>query len=191
MRADDLGLVEQRQLAGGFENALDDEHHVRAAGIIFVEYERHIVLIGPGQDAFAEFGDLLAILQDDGILADQVDAADVAVEIDADARPVEAGGDLLDVGRLAGAVIAGHHDAAVVGKPREDGQGGLAVEQVVRVEIRHVLRGLGIGGDIEVRIEAEELLHRHLDVGHAVRFRSGLCIHVMNSSCSGVRRGGF
>ena len=62
MRADHLRLVEQRELAGDFENALDDEHHIGAAGVIFVEDQRHVVLIGPGQNAFAEFGDLLAVL---------------------------------------------------------------------------------------------------------------------------------
>ena len=145
VRADDLRLVEQGELAGGFENALDDEHHVGAAGVIFVEDQRHIVLIGPGQNAFAEFGDLLAILQHDGILADQIDAADVAVEIDADAGPVEAGGDLLDMGRLAGAMIAGDHHAAVVGKARQDRQRGLAVEKIILIEIGHVFGGRGIG----------------------------------------------
>ena len=149
-------LVEQRQLARAFENALDHEHHVRAAGVIFVEHQRHVVLVGPGQDAFAEFGDLLAFLQHDRVLADEVDARDVAVEVDADARPVEAGGDLLDVGRLAGAVVARHHDAAVVGKAREDGERGLAVEQVVRVEVRNMLRGLGVGGNLHVRCRSRK-----------------------------------
>ncbi len=149
MRADDPRLVEQGQLAGGFENALDDEHHVGAAGIIFIENQRHVVLIGPGQNAFAEFGDLLAVLQHDRILADEIDAADVAVEIDADAGPVEAGGDLLDMGRFAGAMIAGDHDAAVVGKAGEDRERGLAVEEIVLVEIGHMLAGLGIGRHFE------------------------------------------
>jgi hypothetical protein len=44
VRADDAALVEQRQAAGRFQHALDDEHHVRAAGIVFVEDERDIVL---------------------------------------------------------------------------------------------------------------------------------------------------
>ncbi len=35
--ADDAALVEQREAAGGFEHALNDEHHVGAAGIIFVK----------------------------------------------------------------------------------------------------------------------------------------------------------
>src|SRR3546814_3739046 len=35
---DDAVLVEQRQLAFHLQHALDDEHHVRAAGVIFVEH---------------------------------------------------------------------------------------------------------------------------------------------------------
>ena len=105
-------LVEQRQPAGGFEHALDHEHHVGAAGVIFVEAERDIVLQGPRQDAVAEFGDLQAVPDHDRVLADEVDAADVAVEVDAHARPVEPRRDLLDMGRFAGAVIARDDDAA-------------------------------------------------------------------------------
>jgi hypothetical protein len=88
----------------------------------------------PGQDAFAELGDLLAVAQNDRVLADQVDAADVAVQVDADAGPVEASGDLLDMRRLAGAVIALDQDAAVVGEPGEDRERGLAVEAIGGVE---------------------------------------------------------
>ena len=89
-----------------FEHALDHEHDVGPAGVVFVETQRDIVLQRPGQDAVAEFGDLLAVLEDDGVLADEIDARDVAVEIDAHAGPVKARGDLLDMGRFAGAVIA-------------------------------------------------------------------------------------
>ena len=108
------------------------------------------MLIGERQDAFAELGYLLAVLQHNGILADEVDTADVAVEIDADAGPVEAGGDLFDMGRLAGAVIAGHHDTAVIGKAREDRQRRLAVEQIILIEVRNMFRCPGIGGHVEV-----------------------------------------
>ena len=118
MRPDHPVLVEQRQAARDFQHALDHEHHVRAAGVVFVEAQRDIVLQRPGQDAVAEFGDLLAVLEDDRVLADEIDAADMAVEIDAHAGPVEPRGDLLDMGRLAGAVIAGDHDAAVVRRSR-------------------------------------------------------------------------
>ena len=86
-----------------------------------------------------ELGDLLAVAQDDGVLADQVHAADVAIEVDAHARPVEARGDLLDVTRLAGAMPPLHHHAPVVHEPREQRQRGVAVEDVVGVERRHVL----------------------------------------------------
>ena len=142
VRADDAVLVEEGEAAGGFEHALDDEHHVRPAGIVLVENQRHIVLIAPGKNSLAELGDLLAVLQHDRILADEIDAADVAVEIDADARPVQAGGDLLDMGRLAGAMIAGDHDAPVVGKAGEDRERGLAIEDVVLVEVGDLVGGL-------------------------------------------------
>ena len=72
------------------------------------------------------------------VLADQIDTADVAVEIDAHAGPVEPCGDLLDVGRFAGAVIAGDHDAAVPGKAGEDRERGGAIEAIIRIDLRHM-----------------------------------------------------
>ena len=160
-----------------FENALDNEHDVRPTGIILIENQRDIVLIGPWQDSFAEFSDLLALFQDDRVLADQVDAADVAVEIDADARPVEAGGDLLDMGRFAGAMITGDHHAAVIRKAGENRERRLAIEQIVLVEIGHMLARLGIGGHFETGIEAEELAHRHFHVRQGSGFAIGHRIH--------------
>ena len=79
---------------------------------------------------------------DDGVLADQVDAADVAVEVDAHAGPIEPGRHLLDMSRLAGAVIAGDDDAAVLGEAGENGERGRPVEAVIGVELGHVLVGL-------------------------------------------------
>ena len=166
VRADDPGLVEQGQAAGGFQHALDDEHDVRAAGVVFVEDERDIVLVGPGQDAVAEFGDLLALADDDGVLADEVDTGDVAVEVDAHTGPVEPCCDLLDVGRLAGAVIAGHHDAAVVGEAGQDRHRGGAVENIVRIDIRDIGVGLAVGGHFHVDIDSEHLAHVDAGVGH-------------------------
>ena len=142
MRLDHPALVEERQAAGLLQHALDHEHHVRAAGVVLVEDERDVVLQRPGQDAVLELGDLLALLQHDRVLADEVDARDVAVEVDAHAGPVEARRDLLDMGRLAGAVIARDHDAAVAREAGQDRERRLAVEQVVRVEVRHMLLGL-------------------------------------------------
>ena len=141
MRPDDPALVEQRQPPGDLEHALDDEHHVGAAGVVFVEADRDVVLQRPRQHAVAKLGDLLAVLEHDRVLADEVDARDVAVEIDAHQRPVEPGGDLLDVGRLAGAVIAGDHHPAIEGEARQDRERGVAVEQIVGIEVRHVLVG--------------------------------------------------
>ena len=128
MRPDHPVLVEQGQLALDLQHALDHEHHVRTTGVVFVEHEGASVLQRPRQDAFAEFGHLLAVLQDDRVLADQIDTADVAVEVDADTGPVQPSRHLLDMGGFPGAVIALDHDAAVVGKPGRDRQGGFAVE---------------------------------------------------------------
>ena len=107
----------------------------------------------------------LPSLHDDGILADQIDTADVAVEIDAHARPVQPCRDLLDMGRLAGAVIAGDHDAAVLGKAGENGERGGAIEAVIRIDIRHMRIDFGIGRHLEVAVDAEYLPDRHLHVG--------------------------
>ena len=81
----------------------------------------------------------LPSLQDDRVLADQVDPADVAVEVDADAGPVQPRRHLLDVRRLAGAVIALDHDPAVVGEAGQDRQRRVAVELVGRVDVGHIL----------------------------------------------------
>ena len=88
----------------------------------------------------------------------------MAVEIDAHAGPVEARGDLLDMGRLAGAVIAGDHDAAVVGKAGQDRERRFAVEQIVRIEIRHMFVRLRIGRNLQIAIDAEDLADRDLHV---------------------------
>src|SRR5207249_2535154 len=103
------------------------------------EAERDIVLVGPRQDAVAEFGDLLAVLDDDRVLADQVDTADMAVEVDAYAGPVEPRRNLLDVGRLAGAVVTRDDDAAVARKARQDRERGRPVEAVILIDIGHMI----------------------------------------------------
>jgi len=94
----------------------------------------------------------------------------MAVEVDADARPVEAGRNLLDMGRLAGAVIAGDHHAAVLGEPGEDRERSGAVEAIVAVDFRHVRIDFGIGGNFQVAIDPEHLPDRHLHVGQADGF---------------------
>ena len=170
MRLDHLVLVEQRQAAGDLQHALDHEHHVGAAGVVFVEHQRDVVLQRPRQDAVAEFRDLLAVPDDDGILADQIDTADVAVEIDAHARPVQPGRDLLDMSRLAGAVITGDHDAAVLGEAGEDGKRGGAVEAIVGVDFRHMRVDFGVGWHLEIAVDPENLPDRHLHIGQTGDF---------------------
>ena len=164
---------EQGQLAVDLEHALDHEHHVGAAGVVFVEHQGRRVLQRPRQDAFAEFGDLLAVAQHDRILADQVDTRDVAVEVDAQAGPVEAGRDLLDVGRLAGAVIALDHDAPVVGEAGEDRHRRVAIEQVGVVDLGHVLGRGTESRDFHVAVDAEKLARRNLDIRHARNILAG------------------
>src|SRR6266478_1838158 len=68
------------------------------------------------------------------------------------------------MGRLAGAVIAGNHDAAVLGEPCEDRKCGGAIEPVVRIDLRHMRIDFGIGGHLEVAVDAEDLPDRHLHV---------------------------
>src|SRR5262249_56053409 len=126
-----------------------------------------IVLIRPRQDAVAELGHLLAVLDDDRILADQVDTADVAVEVDAHAGPVEPRRHLLDVGRLAGPVVAGDDHPAVLSESGEDRQRGGAIEAVVAVDIRHVLVGLRVGRHFHIAIDSKHLPDRHLHVRQA------------------------
>ena len=160
MRADHPILVEQRQLALHLQHALDHEHHIRPAGVILVEHKGTGVLQRPGQDSLAELGDLLAVAQHDGVLADQVDAADVAVQVDADARPVQPGRHLLDMRGLAGAVIALDQDAPVEGEAGDDRQRRLKVELVGVVDIRHVLGPHGECRHLDVAVDAKHLARR-------------------------------
>ena len=109
----------------------------------------------------------------------------MAVEVDAHARPVQAGGNLLDMGRLAGAVIAGDQHAAIARKAGEDGKRRLAVEKIVGVEIRHMLVRLGIGRDFEIAVDAENLADRDFHVGQGGPF-DGCFSH--DSSVASSRR---
>ena len=158
-------LVEQGQLAVGLQHSLDDEHHVGPAGIIFVEHQRHRMLQRPGQQPFAKLGHLLTVLEHDRVAADQVDAADVSVEIDADARPVEPRRDLLDVGRLAGAVIALDHHPAVAGEAGADRHRRVRIEHIGRVEVGNPLVRLAERRHLKVAVDPECLAHLHHLVG--------------------------
>ena len=111
-----------------------------------------------------------AVAEHDGIAADQVDAADMAVEVDAHARPVEPRRDLLDMGRLAGAVVAGDQDAPVAGEAGEDRERRVAVEQIVRIEIGNMLVGLRIGRHLEIAVDPEDLADGDFHVGRGCPF---------------------
>ena len=165
MRRQHAVLVHQRELAVALEHALDHEHHVGPAGVVFVEDQRDRALQGPRHDAFLELGDLLALAQHHRVLADQVESADVAVEVDTHARPVEARRDLLDVGRLAGAVQPLHHHAPVADEAGQDRQGDVGVEAVDRVDFWHVLVALAERRHLQVGIDAEHAAHRQQPIG--------------------------
>ena len=164
---DHAALIEQGELALHLQHALDDEHHIGPAGVVLVEHERGVRLQRPRQDAFAELGDLLAFADHDGVLADKVDAAHMAVEVDAHARPIQPRRHLLDMRRFAGAVVALDHHAAVVREARQDRQRGLAVEQIVGIELRHIFARLGVGRDLHRTVDAEHLPDRHLHIRQA------------------------
>jgi len=108
---------------------------------------------------------VLAVAQEDGVAADEVEPAQVAVEVDAHARPVQARRHLLDVRRLAGAVIAGDDHPPVLGEPGEHRQRGLAIEEIVLVDIGDMLVGLREGRHFHVGIDPEHLAHLYHAVG--------------------------
>src|SRR3546814_8429678 len=70
--------------------------------------------------------------------------------------------------RLAGAVIALHHHAAIVCKARENRHGRVGIEDIARVQIGHPLVLFGKGGHHHVGVEAEQLARRDLEeIGRA------------------------
>ncbi len=87
------------------------------------------------------------------------------VQVDADAGPTQPRRDLLDMARLAGAMIALHHDAPVIGKARQNRERGIRVEHIGGVEIGHPLVRLGKGRDFHININAEHFPRIHLTVG--------------------------
>ena len=95
----------------------------------------------------------------------EIYAADMRVQIDADARPVEPRRDLLDMRRLARPVIALDHHAAVVREARAHGERRVRVEHVCRVEVGHPLVRLRKGGHPHVDVDPEQLMHAHRLVG--------------------------
>ena len=80
-------------------------------------------------------------------------------------RPVEPRRDLLDVGRLAGAVIALDHDPAVAGEAGADRHRRVGVEHIGGVEVGNPLVRLAEAGHFQVAVDAERVAHLHHLVG--------------------------
>ena len=131
--------IKQGQLAVNFKHPLDHKHHICTTRIIFVKNNGYRILQCPGQDAFTEFGYLLAITQHNGVFADQVDTADMAVQIDPDTGPVQARCHLFDMGGFAGAVISLDHHPAVMAKPGQDSQRCIMIKLVGLVDGGHII----------------------------------------------------
>ena len=155
IRVDHPVGIQKGQLAIDFQNPLDNKHHIGTASVIFVKYNGNRILQGPGQNTFAEFRNLLAITQHNGVLADQVDSADMAVQVDPDAGPVEPRCHLFDVGGFASAVIALDHHPAVMAKAGENRQRGVMVELIGFVNSGHIVRSFREGRHRHIDIKAE------------------------------------
>jgi len=119
---DDFILVKQSQAARYFKHTLDNEHYVGAARVILVKHNRDVVFQCPWQNSVAELGDLLAVFDHDGVFANQVDPADMTVQVNPHEGPVQPSCNLLNVRRFTRAVITLHHDASVVLKARKNGE---------------------------------------------------------------------
>ena len=119
----------------------------------------------PGQKAFAEFGNLLVFPQHDRILADEIDAADVAVEIDTDQGPIKPGRDLLDMGGFAGTVVAADHHPPIEGEAGEDCERRVVIKPGGVVEIRDMLARLAEGGNLEVTVDPKGLTDGDRNIG--------------------------
>ena len=167
MRVQHPGLVQQGHPAFRLQHALDDEHHVRATRVVFVEHDGGRALKRPWQHAFPEFGDLHSVPDDDRVLADEIDSGNVAVQVDAHAGPIEACGDLLDMGGLAGPVIALNQHPAVMGESHKYGERGRRVEAIAFIHRGNVLARCAERGNLQVGVDPEGLSRRNPNIGHA------------------------
>src|SRR5690606_22533490 len=86
-------LIQERKLALALQYALDDKHYIRPTCVIFVEHQGHRTLQRPGNDTFLKLCHLQAVSQHDSVLSDQVQAADVAVQIHTNTWPIQARSD--------------------------------------------------------------------------------------------------
>src|ERR1700689_3136948 len=89
----------------------------------------------------------------------------MTVEIDAYTGPVETRGDLFDMRRFAGAVIALNQNPAVESKACQNRQRGVAIEAVGLVDIGHVVARPRKGRNLHIGFDAEGLPDGDGDVG--------------------------
>src|SRR3546814_18579710 len=74
---DDAVLIEERHLPVCFQYALDNDHHIGTARIIFVKDQPHRLSTCQGKKAFFELRYLLYVFPNDGVLADQLAPAEM------------------------------------------------------------------------------------------------------------------
>ena len=88
------------------------------------------------------------------------------------------------MGGFTRAVEAGDHDTSVVSKTGKDRERRVAVEKIVGIEIRHIGVALGIGGNPQIRINAENLPHGHRRVGQVGNIKVDFAHHVSKAGGS-------
>src|SRR5262249_15698115 len=89
----------------------------------------------------------------------------MAVEIDADQRPIQPRRHLLDMGGFAGTVIAADHHPSIEGETGEDCERRVVIEAVGIVKIGDVLARLAKGGNLEGTGDPEGLAKGGRNVG--------------------------
>ena len=155
MGFDHAVLVQQRKLAVAFQNTLNHKHHVRPAGVKLVKDQRHRALQRPRDNTFLKFGHLQPVPNHNGVSAHQIKAADMAVEIDPDAGPIQPRRDLLDMGGLTRSMKPLNHHPPIIAKTRENGQGHVMVKTISRINLRHMLIPFAKRRDAQVAVDAK------------------------------------
>ena len=190
MRRDDFVLVKQGETALRLKNALNHEHHIGTARVIFIKCQSDGVLQRPWQQPFAKLCDLLAVFENNRVFTDKVDTADMAIEVNPYKRPVEPRGDLLDMGGFTCAVISLHHNAAVIGKACADSLRGLIIKDVSLVNFGHMFRFFRKSRNLHVEIYAKNLAGGNGRVrGHnGESFVCHNCSSLLSSICLRMKR---
>lgn len=162
-----------------FKHALNDKHHIGTARIVFIEYDGHWTLKRPGQQSRLETGNLLAIFQCDYVFSDQVEAADVAVQIDPQTRPIEACRHLFNMRRFSCSVQPLNQYAAVVFETSQQRKRNGRIEVVPRINGRREFRRFSQCMHLAQKtlgLETECLAHINAPRSHGRR----ICVHFVS-----------